>query len=143
MRRIEIGQRLKYYLKFLGYYILGVMVVCGVSILIMIYNEGLGVLFGFLLIVLLFCKLHLDIGTSLIDSRFNNKVVMMLPIICISTALLFLKIYVNEHNPSGEHPLISEKERIVNYLLYSLWTTILLWECYYILWFKFKQTKTM
>ena len=112
---------------------------------IMLYNAGLGVVLALLLWVFLFYRLHLSIGAALIESDLRKRIVVILPIIALSTALLTLKIYVNESNPLGAHPLIPERERIFNYFLYSLWTTVMLWEFYYLLlsWLKRKNNRTL
>ncbi|WP_144266368.1 hypothetical protein [Pontibacter ummariensis] len=145
MKDVELVNRLTHYLKSLGYYTLGVGIACVIGYFIMIYNAGFGVLFALLLWVFLFYRLHLSIGAALIESDLRKRVVVMLPIIAFATALLTLKIYVNESNPFGGHPLIPERERIFNYFLYSLWTTVMLWEFYYLLlsWLKRKNNRTL
>lgn len=145
MKEVELANRLKHYLKSLGFYILGVGITWAVGYFIMFYNAGFGVLFALLLWVFLFYRLHLSIGAAFVENDLRKKVVVMLPIIALSTALMTFKIYVNESNPFGGHPLIPERERIFNYFLYSLWTTVILWEFYYLLlsWLKRKNNRTL
>ncbi|MFD3002805.1 hypothetical protein ACFS7Z_20715 [Pontibacter toksunensis] len=109
MEEIELAKRLKHYLNSLGNYTLGVGIACMIGYFIMFYNAGFGVLFALLLWVILFYILHLSIGAALIESDIRKRIVVMLPIIALSTALLILKIYVNESNSFGGHPLIQKE----------------------------------
>lgn len=145
MKEVELANRLKHYLKILEHYTLGVGIACVIGYFIMFYNDELGVLFVLLFWVFFFYRLHLNFGAALIESDLRKRVVIMLPIIALSTALMTLKIYVNESNPFGVHPLIPERERIFNYFLYSLWTTVMLWEFYYLFltWLKRKNNRTL
>ena len=145
MKEVELAKRLRHYLISLGYYTLSVGLAYVIGYFIMFYNAGLGVLLTFFLWVFLFYRLHLSIGDVLVERDFRKRVVVTLPISAFSTALLTLKIYVNESNPFDGHPLIPERERIFNYFLYSLWTTVMLWEFYYLLfsWLKRKNNSTL
>jgi hypothetical protein len=145
MKEIELANRLKHYLKSLGYYTLGVAISCVIGYCIMFYNAGFGFLCALLLWVFFLYRLHLSIGAALIESELIKRIVIMLPIIALSTALLTLKIYVNESNPFGGHSLIPERERLFNYFLFSVWTIVMLWEFYYILlsWLERKNNRTL
>ncbi len=145
MKEVELANRLKHYLNSLGYYTLGVGIACVIGYFIMFYNAGFGVLFALLLWVFLFYWLHLSIGTALIEYDLRKRVVVTLPIIALSMALMTLKFYVNESSPIGGHSLIPERERVFNYFLYSLWTTVMLWEFNYLFlsWLKRKNNRTL
>lgn len=137
MREVTIVKRLKCYTRELAYYILGVGISWIISLVIIFQNPVLGVLFALLFWVLFFYRLHFCISAILIENVSRKRILLMLPIVFLSTGLLCLKIYVNESIQPGMHPVISENKRILNYFLYSSWMPVVLWELYYIilLWF--------
>ena len=110
MKKVEIAQRVKYYLKYLSYYTLGIGVACIMGDFVMIYNQRLGGVIGLALSVFSFYRLHFSLGSALINSSYRKRIVEILPIVAISTVLLTLKIYVIESNPFGVHPLVSQQK---------------------------------
>ena len=141
VEKVEVPHRLKHYLKHSIQYMVGVGVACAVGAFIMVFDAKLGLISVLMASALLFYRFHLKIGTTLTGSRVKRRSLFLLPVIVVSTALVVMKVYVNEPSPSGGHPLVSEGKRMLNYLLYSVWTSVVLWEAFYRLWSKRRTTK--
>ena len=133
MKNFGITERLRIYLKYLGHYILGIGFSCLCGTAISYYNLGLGILIGLLFAIILFFKLHINIGVTFIGSSKLTLAFKLLPIILIATLMVFLKMFVNEteNNRTSCLAKISEEKRFLNYFDFTLWTTIFLWEIYY------------
>lgn len=96
-----------------------------------------------ILITTFFITFHLKIGLAFISGNRNRKYLYSLPIILFSLTLMYLKINTNEFPTyfgfSINYP--NEYQRLFNYLTYSLWTSIFLWEMYFILVSNFFQKR--
>ncbi|MFC6997831.1 hypothetical protein [Rufibacter roseus] len=149
MESIELRERLNIYFKNLKHYVLGTILffifLVAYSYLAEITHEtnsylGLPELalnfFKVILILVplyLIGKIHIQIGKSLFRNN-RKEFLLTLPILTVWTFTLAFKLYVNEAIFSefgGYGRGISKGYKVLNYFLFSLWTTIFWWEVYY------------
>ncbi|MFT2008422.1 hypothetical protein ACMA1I_07085 [Pontibacter sp. 13R65] len=163
MRNIGLLERLNIYIKSLRQYVLGFVLY---FLLLTTYSyfahitdrkiadysglEGF-ILYLFLVILVvvpfyLIGKVHLSIGRSLFKNT-KKEILLTIPVFVVWTVLLIFKFYVNEiiythyGGYGGFGRGVSEVQRLFNYFLFSLWTTILWWEIYYRILLVFQRNK--
>ncbi len=130
---MELISRLRLYTRSVINYIFGVFILLGIGFLFGIVQKNYGLLLIVFTLPVVFVKLHYDICKSLTSHFGILRWKLLTPIFIISILLLTFKIYVNEtiNYHSSCFTKIAESSRLWNYFLYSIWTTIVLWELYY------------
>ena len=152
MEATGLSDRLVIYLKSLKHYVLGIILfilfLIAYSYLAQVTVANLNsswlsenALNFFKVIILvvpvyLVVKVHIQIGRSLFRNT-RKELLLTLPVFIIWTLLLVFKFYVNEviythfGGYGGFGRGVSDIQRFFNYILFTIWTAIFLWEVYY------------
>ncbi len=140
---MKLIDRLNVYIQSLIKYVLSVIIVLAIGLLVGFVHRELGLLLIVSLITFVFIKYHYDMCKRLTSYLAILKWKVFTPLIIISVLLLTLKIYVNEtiNFNNSCFTRVSENARLWNYFLYSIWTSVILWELYYALLSKFLKNK--
>ena len=153
MEVTELLERLSIYFRSLKHYVLGIIL----FILFLIFYSYLTQVtvdklnnysrlseyplnfFKTILVVVplyLIGKMHIQIGRSLFRNA-KKQLLLSLPVFLTWILLLVFKFYVNEviHTDFGGYGGygrgLPDIQRFLNYIFFSIWTAIFLWEVYY------------
>jgi hypothetical protein len=105
------------------------IVLCVLGLFIAVVNEEIGLLLIVLSLPFVFFHFHYMLTKHLLHKHGISKL-YAIPVIAVAILILVLKIYVNEISDLTYPHDVSELSRLVNYILYILWTGTVLWEIF-------------
>lgn len=129
MSQATLNERLRVYISTTTKSLLCLTISFMLGMLIALINTRVGVGIFILSLPLIFGVFHWYIARTLIPLD-KKPLVYALPVVVTATLLLSLKVVVNVTLNASCLNRIPETTLILNYISYSLWTGILLWEVY-------------
>ena len=129
MKALSLRYRIGLYVKFVTGFLLTAI---GTSLISYLprYRE----IVSGLLFVALYILPHFYLGFRLIRRSRLKRIIVGIAVIVISTMLLIFKIWVDEG--TFNNPFIMtymhKSRRLFNYVVYFVWTTIVIWEIVFI-----------
>ncbi|WP_196888756.1 hypothetical protein [Aureivirga sp. CE67] len=119
--------------KFFIFFILLILVIG-------IFLPFIASILGIISIPILYIKLHFNLSKKFSGIVSINHRTLLFPILAFSILLLCFRIYISEiiNLNAGCMKEISDEKRYFNYMIFSFWSSILLWEiCFNVLKNKF------
>jgi hypothetical protein len=124
-----LNERLRIYVSTVTRCLVGLILMFITGVLIALINTRVGIGLFMLSLLFFFGFFHWNIAKSLIP-KSRKPVIYALPVIIFSILLLTYKVAVNVTLNVSCLDKVPERTMLLNYIGYSMWTGILLWEIY-------------
>lgn len=124
-----LKERLKIYVNTTTKCLMGLVLLSVIAVLIAFLSLNVGIGMFMLSLIFVFGFFHLHLAKSLIPQS-SKLIFYILPVIILSVLLLTFKVIVNTTINYGCLNQIPEMMMLLNYILYTIWSGIFLWEIY-------------
>jgi hypothetical protein len=125
---LSISNRFRIYIRATFIYVLTLLASILLIHLTNTYGNRLMTLISGGLLIVVMIKFPIDIGIRTINPQSFSQYLKIGAVIVIWSALLILKVEVNESANFHSFNRISESRRHLHYFLFSIWSLILIWE---------------